>query len=151
MTQAAAVTNSSRSVVRFLTRHAALKAVLLSAAMAAVLVARNTNDGPAWRVSLVLAAAIAVATWLVFGVAIPRATRRQNPKTSARWTAVMAVVTVLSVAVFWTALTPIFALGAFTLAADTQDRSTPAPRPARLGTAVAGLGLAASLVLAVVG
>jgi hypothetical protein len=151
VTKSGAVTKSSGNLLRFLARKSRLKAVLLSAVMAAVLVGRNTNDGPAWRVSLVLAALIAVGTWLVFGVATPRVIRRQRVSTSAWGTAVLAGFTLLSVGVFWTALTPIFAFGAFTLAADTQERRSPAPWPARLGSALAGIGLLTSLVLALIG
>ena len=45
---------------------------LLSAILTGILVARNTNDGPAWRVSLVLAACVLAFTALVFGLVVRR-------------------------------------------------------------------------------
>jgi hypothetical protein len=109
-------------------------AVLLSAILTAILVARNTNDGPAWRVSLVLGAVVLAFTALLFGLVV----RRVLPKGSAHasaWTAlVLGVLTVASLTVFWLALSPVFAVAALTLARDARDR-----RPFR-GEAIAAVG-----------
>jgi hypothetical protein len=115
--------------------------ILLSAVLAAILIARNTNDGPAWRVGLVLGAAIAVSAALVFGLAVRRALRKGSARTSAWATLVMGVVTVLSFLVFWLAVTPVFGVAALTLALDARDR-----RPFR-GEALAITGA----VLAILG
>ena len=124
-------------------------AILLSAVLAAVLIARDTNDGPAWRVGLVLGAAILVGTLLVFGLAGRLALRKGSARTSA-WTALaFGVVTVLSVVVFWLALPPVFGVAALMLARDARDR-----RPFRgeavaiTGAVLAILGTVAAFVIA---
>ena len=124
-------------------------AILLSAVLAAVLIARDTNDGPAWRVGLVLGAAIVVGTLLVFGLAGRLALRKGSARTSA-WTALaFGVVTVLSVVVFWLALPPVFGVAALMLARDARDR-----RPFRgealaiTGAVLAILGTVAAFVIA---
>ena len=124
-------------------------AILLSAVLAAVLIARDTNDGPAWRVGLVLGAAIVVGTLLVFGLAGRLALRKGSARTSA-WTALaFGVVTVLSVVVFWLALPPVFGVAALMLARDARDR-----RPFRgealaiTGAVLAILGTVAAFAIA---
>jgi hypothetical protein len=131
-------------------RRQAAMAVALSAALAIILLIRNTNDGPAWRVSLILGTCIALASWLVFGVVVRRALRHDSPVTSARRAVVLGVVTVLSVGVFWMALSPIFAVGALTLAAESH-RHGANTRTAKTAAVLAFAGLAASLVLSLVG
>ena len=124
-------------------------AILLSAVLAVILIARDTNDGPAWRVGLVLGAAIVVGTLLVFGLAGRLALRKGSARTSA-WTALaFGVVTVLSVVVFWLALPPVFGVAALMLARDARDR-----RPFRgealaiTGAVLAILGTVAAFVIA---
>jgi hypothetical protein len=124
-------------------------AILLSAVLTAVLIVRDTNDGPAWRVGLVLGAAIVVGTLLVFGLAVRLALRKDSARTSA-WTALaLGVVTVLSVVVFWLALPPVFGVAALMLARDARDR-----RPFRgeaaatTGAVLAILGTVAAFVIA---
>jgi len=124
-------------------------AVLLSAVLTAILIARDTNDGPAWRVGSVLAAAIVVGTVLVFGLAVRLALRKRSARTSA-WTALaLGIVTVLSVVVFWLALPPVFGVAALILARDARDR-----RPFRgeaaaiVGAVLAILGTVAAFVIA---
>jgi len=116
-------------------------AVLLSAVLAAILLVRDTNDGPAWRVGLVLGAAIAVSAGLVFGLAVRGALRKASARTSAWAALALGVVTVLSFLVFWLAVPPIFGVAALTLARDARDR-----RPFR-GEALAMIGA----VLAILG
>ena len=109
-------------------------AVLLSAILSVVLIARNTNDGPAWRVGLVLAAFVLAFTGMVFGLVVRRVLRKGSARTSA-WTAlVLGVLAVLSLAVFWLALPPVFGVAALVLARDARDR-----RPFR-GEAIAVTG-----------
>jgi hypothetical protein len=121
-------------------RPAAL-AVLLSAILTAILIARDTNDGPAWRVGLVLAAVVVAFTALVFGLVVRRALRRESARASA-WTAlVLGLLAAASLVVFWLALPPVFGVAALTLARDARDR-----RPFR-GEAIAAIGA----VLAVLG
>jgi hypothetical protein len=124
-------------------------AILLSAVLTAILIARDTNDGPAWRVGLVLGAAIVIGTALVFGLAVRLALRKGSARTSA-WTALaLGVLTVLSVVVFWLALPPVFGVAALTLARDARDR-----RPFRgeaiavIGAVLATLGTVATFVIA---
>lgn len=125
-------------------------AILLSAALTAILIARDTNDGPAWRVGLVLGAAIVVGAALVFGLAVRLALRKGSARTSA-WSALaLGVVTVLSVGVFWLALPPVFGVAALALARDARDR-----RPFRgeavaiTGAVLAIVGMAAAFAIAV--
>ena len=83
-------------------------AILASAVLTAILLARDTNDGPAWRVGLVLGVSIAAAAALVFGLAVRLALRKDSARTSA-WTALaLGVVTALSVGAFWLAVPPVF-------------------------------------------
>ena len=116
-------------------------AVLLSAILTAVLIARDTNNGPAWRVGLILAAIVVALTVLIFGLVVRRALRRESARASA-WTAlVLGVGAVASLVVFWLAVPPVFGVAALMLARDARDR-----RPFR-GEAVAVIGA----VLAVLG
>jgi hypothetical protein len=125
-------------------------AVLLSAVLTAVLLARNTNDGPAWRVGLVLGVAIAVGTALVFGLAVRLALRKESGRRSA-WTALaLGVVTVLSVVVFWLALPPVFGVATLILARDARDRRPFRGEAAAItGAVLATLGTFAAFVIAV--
>ena len=63
-------------------------AVLLSAILGVILIARNTNDGPAWRVGLVLAAFVLAFTGVVFGLVVRRVLRKGSARASA-WTALV--------------------------------------------------------------
>jgi heme/copper-type cytochrome/quinol oxidase subunit 2 len=127
-------------------------AVLLSALLAAILIARDTNDGPAWRVGLVLAVAVVAVTALVFGLVVRRALRKNSAPASARTALVLGVLAVVSVAVFWLALPPVFAVAALTLARDARDR-----RPFRgetlavIGAVLAALGTLAAFVISIIG
>jgi hypothetical protein len=126
-------------------------AVLLSAILSAVLLARNTNDGPAWRVGLVLAAVVLAFTALVFGLVVRRALRKGSARVSAWTSLVLGILAVASFAVFWLALPPVFAVGALVLARDARDR-----RPFRgeglalTGAVLAGLGTVAAFAMAVI-
>jgi hypothetical protein len=127
-------------------------AVLLSAILAAVLIARNTNDGPAWRVGLVLAAFVLAFTGVVFGLVVRRVLRKGSARASA-WTAlVLGILAVLSLAVFWLALPPVFGVAALVLARDARDR-----RPFRgeaiavTGAILAALGTVAAFALTAIG
>jgi hypothetical protein len=63
------------------------------------LIARNTNDGPVWRVGLVLAAFVLAFTEILFGLVVRRVLARNSARASA-WTAlILGVVAVLSLAV----------------------------------------------------
>ena len=116
-------------------------AVLLSAILTAILIARDANNGPAWRVGLILAAIVVALTVLIFGLVVRRALRRESARASA-WTAlVLGVGAVASLVVFWLAVPPVFGVAALMLARDARDR-----RPFR-GEAVAAI----SAVLAVLG
>ena len=123
-------------------------AVLLSAILSAILIARNTNDGPAWRVGLVLAAFILAFTGVVFGLVVRRVLRKGSARASA-WTAlVLGILTVVSLAVFWLALPPVFGVAALALARDARDR-----RPFRgeviaaIGAVLAALGTVAAFAV----
>lgn len=127
-------------------------AVLLSAILSVILIARNTNDGPAWRVGLVLAAFVLAFTGMVFGLAVRRVLRKGSARASA-WTAlVLGVLAVLSLGVFWLALTPVFGVAALVLARDARDR-----RPFRgeaiavTGAILAALGTVAAFALTAIG
>jgi FtsH-binding integral membrane protein len=127
-------------------------AVLLSAILSVILIARNTNDGPAWRVGLVLTAFVLAFTGIVFGLVVRRVLHKGSARASA-WTAlVLGVLAVLSLAVFWLALTPVFAVAALVLARDARDR-----RPFRgeaiavTGAILAALGTVAAFALTSIG
>jgi hypothetical protein len=127
-------------------------AVLPSAILSVILIARNTNDGPAWRVGLVLAAFVLAFTGMVFGLVVRRVLRKGSARASA-WTAlVLGVLAVLSLAVFWLALPPVFGVAALVLARDARDR-----RPFRgeaiavTGAILAALGTVAAFALTAIG
>jgi hypothetical protein len=127
-------------------------AVLLSAILSVILIARNTNDGPAWRVGLVLTAFVLAFTGMVFGLVVRRVLRKGSARASA-WTAlVLGVLAVLSLAVFWLALPPVFGVAALVLARDARDR-----RPFRgeaiavTGAILAALGTVAAFALTAIG
>jgi hypothetical protein len=127
-------------------------AVLLSAILSVILIARNTNDGPAWRVGLVLAAFVLAFTGMVFGLVVRRVLRKGSARASA-WTAlVLGGLAVLSLGVFWLALTPVFGVAALVLARDARDR-----RPFRgeaiavTGAILAALGTVAAFALTAIG
>ena len=123
-------------------------AVLLSAILSAILIARNTNDGPAWRVGLVLTAFVLAFTGIVFGLVVRRVLYKGSARASA-WTAlVLGILAVLSLAVFWLALPPVFGVAALALARDARDR-----RPFRgeviaaIGAVLAALGTVAAFAV----
>jgi hypothetical protein len=127
-------------------------AVLLSAIFTAILIAQNTNDGPAWRVGLVLAAFVLAFTGVVFGLVVRRVLRKGSARASA-WTALaLGVLAVLSLAVFWLALPPVFGVAALVLARDARDR-----RPFRgeaiavTGAVLAALGTVAAFAVTAIG
>ena len=126
-------------------------AVLASAVLTAILLVKDTNDGPAWRVSLVLAAAVVVCTALVFGLVVRRVQRGGSARAAAWTSLILGILTVISLVAFWLALPGVFAVAALVLARDARDR-----RPFRgEGLAVAGavlavLGAVAALAISVV-
>ena len=123
-------------------------AVLLSAILTAIMLARDTNNGPAGRVGLVLAIAVLAGTALVFGLVVRPVLRRNSGRASA-WTAlILGLVTIASLVVFWLALPPVFGVAALTLARDARDR-----RPFRgetiaaIGAVLAGLATVAAFAI----
>ena len=125
-------------------------AVLASAVLTAILVARNFNDGPAWRVSLVLGAAVIICTGLVFGLVVRRVQRGGSARAAAWTSLILGIATVASLAVFWLALPGVFAVAALVLARDARDRRP--FRGAALATAggvLALLGAVAALAISV--
>lgn len=134
------------------TQRGAVVAAGLSIAMAIVLIVRNTDDGPAWRVGLVLAAVIAVATGIVFGFAVRRALAKPDPRSSARASLILGALAVLSFVVFWLAVTPIFGIAALVLARDARDRAPfRGETMATVGAVLGGLGIVAGLAMSLVG
>jgi hypothetical protein len=132
-------------------RPAAL-AVLLSAVLAGILLARNTNDGPAWRVSLVLGAVVLAFTALVFGLVVRRVLGRNSARASARTALILGVVAVLSLGVFWLALPPVFAVAALALARDARDRRPfRGQAPAAIGAVLAVLATVAAFAITAAG
>jgi hypothetical protein len=133
-------------------RKPATVAVGLSVASLIVLLIRNTNDGPVWRVSLIVGVTIAVVTAIVFGLVVRRTLAKQSPKSSTRAALVLGVIAVLSNVAFWMAVPPIFGVGAVALALDARDR-----RPFRrewlatLAGVLGVLGASAGLVLSCIG
>lgn len=112
------------------------RATLLAAlgvAVAAALTAWGTfgdEDNSAWEYLLVLAI-ILVAAAIVFGVVVRR-------WASGRTAVILGVLAVLTLAVFWTGLPPVFAAGAIALGLDQRESGD-----ARMGNIAAGLGVLA--------
>jgi F0F1-type ATP synthase assembly protein I len=133
-------------------RRSAAIAVALSIVSLIALLARDTNDGPVWRVSLIVGAAIAIVTWVVFGLVARRTLAKSSAKSSTRAALVLGILAVLSIVAFWMAVPPILGTAAVALAIDARDR-----RPFRgewvatLGGVLGGLGVVAGLVLSFVG
>jgi hypothetical protein len=123
---------------------------VLAAALAMTVVgvqyAVNPPDGDALREVLVVAALIAGAGALVFGVVIPRAVARG---TSARTALTLSLFGLLLAIGWWTGIPPVLALGGIVLAGRVTD---PAQEGlARTATAIGVLALVADLALMVVG
>jgi F0F1-type ATP synthase assembly protein I len=130
---------------------AATAAVGLSLACLIVLLIRNTNDGPVWRVSLIVGGIVAVLTAIIFGVVVRRVLAKRSPRSSTRAALTLAVLAVLSIVAFWLAVPPIFGIAAIALALDARDR-----RPFRhdgvatVAGVLGALGTVAGLVLSCV-
>lgn len=133
-------------------RRPAVLAVALSAVMTVVLIIRDTDSGPAWRVGLILGAAIVLSTAVVFGLVVRRTLAKANARSSAKAALILGIVAALSFVVFWMAVTPIFGVGAVLLARDARDR-----RPFRgeamatVGAVLGALGTVAAVVFSFVG
>ena len=123
--------------------------MLLSAILTAILIARDTNNGPAWRVGLILAAIVVALTVLIFGLVVRRALRRESARASA-WTAlVLGVGAVASLVVFWLAVPPVFGVAALMLARDARDRRPFRGEAAAItGAVLATLGTVAAFAIA---
>jgi uncharacterized membrane-anchored protein len=106
------------------------------------MIARNTDNGPAWRVGLILAAVVLAFTGLVFGLVVRLVLRKGSARASARTALILGILAAASLVVFWLALSPVFAVGALVLARDARDR-----RPFR-GESLAVIGAALGAVAA---
>ena len=113
--------------------------------------ARNTDDGPVWRVSLVLAAFVLAFAALVFGLVVRRTLRKASGRVSAFTALVLGILAAASLVVFWLALPPVFGVAALVLARDARDR-----RPFRgeavavIGAVLGALGMVAALAIAAI-
>lgn len=151
MTSATVSTSPSTHADTTSRRPAAL-AVALSALMTVVLIARDTDSGPAWRVGLILTAAIVIATAVVFGLVVRRTLAKADARSSAKAALIVGILAALSFVVFWMAITPIFGVAAVLLARDARDR-----RPFRgeamatVGGILGALGTIAAIVACIVG
>ena len=127
-------------------------AVLLSAILTAIIIARNTDNGPAWRVGLILGAVVLAFTALVFGLVVRLVLRKGSAAASAKTALVLGILAAASLVVSWLALPPVFAVGALVLARDARDR-----RPFRgeslaaIGAVLAALGTMAAFAVTFVG
>jgi hypothetical protein len=85
-----------------------------AAALAAGLAAWGTfgDDGHGVGEYLIVLGIIAVATAVVFGWIVPRALRREEAGTTAL---VLSILGVATIAVFWTGLPPVLAMGGLVL------------------------------------
>ena len=102
-----------------------------------------------WAGLGVLVAFVAVALILV-GLATGRA-RRQEPEGTARRALVLAVLGVVTIAVFWTGLPPVLAGGAAGLAVDSRRRLGRLPATGAVALGLAVLIVAAAVYLAFTG
>ena len=110
-------------------------------ALSALLAAWGTfgEDGSNVGEYLVVLVIVLVAIGIVFGVVIPRALSGAN---AARTAVILSVLGVLTVAVFWSGLPPVLAIGGIVLA-----RSAGSSRMARAGLAVGVVALVADLAV----
>lgn len=99
---------------------------------------------------LLIAVFAAIGTAVVFGVVVARGLRRA-PEGTARVALVVAVVGLLSLAVFWTGLPAILAAGAAALAVDARNRLGRAPAAVGLALGLAGLTVVGATWLALSG
>jgi hypothetical protein len=134
-----------RAGARILLSRPAVVGIALSAVALAGLLAHNTNDGPAWRVSTIVGAAVLVLTALSYGLVIRRVAAGTEGRPAARAALALAILSCLSVAVFWMAIPPVFGVAAVTAAVDARDR-----RPFR-GEATATVALVLGSLGTVVG
>lgn len=152
MTDTALPTRSTTSTAGPSVGRPAAVAVALCVAALIPLLVRDTNDGPVWRVSLIIGVAVVVLTAIVFGLVAPRTLAKQSPTSSTRAALVLGVLAVLANAAFWMAVPPIFGVAAVFLAMDARDR-----RPFRrewratLAGALGIIGTAGCIVLSFVG
>ncbi|MCZ2860148.1 hypothetical protein [Blastococcus sp. VKM Ac-2987] len=102
-----------------------------------------------WAALASIAAFVAVAVVLV-GLATDRA-RAVPPERTARRALVLAVLGVVTLAVFWTGVPPVLAGGAAGLALDSRRRAGRLPTAAAAGGALAVLVVATALWLAFTG
>ena len=121
----------------------------LGAGLALVLTAIGTfgdlaADGTAkhgWEEYAVVVAIIALATALVFGLVVRSAT----PANAGTRAIVLAVLSVVSILVFWTGLPPVLAFGAIACAMTSRSGL------AKAAMVLAGIAIVGAGVLAVVG
>lgn len=119
-------------------------------AMTSTLLVRDFNQGPTWRVTLVIVSVVTIVSSLVIKK-VRRILDRNDPSASARCALVFGVLTVLSVVAFWVAVPPIFAAAAVITAQASRRQGASTPSRTVLGTTLAGIGLTAGLALAFVG
>jgi hypothetical protein len=133
-------------------RRPAALAVALSIVLTVVLIVRDTDSGPAWRVGLVLAAAIAVTAAVVFGLVVRRTLAKADPRSSAKTALTLGILAVVSFIVFWMAVSPILGVGALLLARDARDRRPfRGERMATVGGILGAIGTVAALAMSFIG
>jgi hypothetical protein len=119
---------------------------------AIVLLIRNVDDGPVWRVGSILAATIVVVSLLVYRVGMRRAIAKADGRASTRAAIILSLLGVLSIVVFWMAVPPLSGVAAVGLALDARDRRPfRGRRLADVACALGALVTVAGLVLAFVG
>jgi hypothetical protein len=89
----------------------------------------------------------AVACLIVFGLVVRRAERGHPGRRSA----ILGVLGVLAIPVFWTGLPPVLAIGAVATALTDRDVSGRFRAASKAGLGLAGIALAATVALAIVG
>jgi hypothetical protein len=133
-------------------RRPAVLAVALSALMTLVLIARDTDSGPAWRVGLILSAAIVITATVVFGLVVRRTLAKADARSSAKGALILGILAALSFIVFWMAITPILGVAAVVLARDARDcRPFHGETLATVGGILGALGTIAAIVACIVG
>ena len=132
--------------------HWAAAGIAGAAASAIVLLIRNVDDGPVWRVGSIHAATIVVISLLVYRVGMRRAIAKADGRASARTAIVLSLLGVLSILVFWMAVPPLFGVAAVALALDARDRRPfRGQRLADVAGVLGALVTVVGLVLAFVG
>jgi hypothetical protein len=127
----------------------AATAAALCGAMATIVLIRF-DQGPVWRVSLVMASVVVAIAWLVVRK-VHRVLATNDAAAAGRHALLFGVLTFVSALAFWVAVPPVFAAAAVLTARATHRQTGATPWQAALGLMLAAIGFTAGLAFALVG